>query len=207
MSAWGSIASAGAKFGLQAFSGSQQKQVAKKNRQFQERMSNTAFQRRKADMVKAGINPLYGFEGASSPSGSVAGVPDYGSAVDTGVKAYDSGTKKKGVDQQGQIVTAMVDTQTATAAKIRKETELLDKGMLEADVMRRGFELLGPGLDKFQAWLEKGGQGPTPQTRGGQSGKTTSEITALLKFLKDSPENLSKFIDEWNKRNGRTLLD
>jgi hypothetical protein len=44
------------------------------NRQWQENMSNTAYQRSRADMEKAGINPILaaGGPGASSPSGSAA---------------------------------------------------------------------------------------------------------------------------------------
>lgn len=46
------------------------------NRQFQEQMSNTAFQRSRQDAMQAGLNPmvLAGMGGASTPSGSSASV-------------------------------------------------------------------------------------------------------------------------------------
>lgn len=47
---------------------------AEKNRQFQERMSNTSYQRVMEDLRQAGVNPYLAINqgGASTPSGSVA---------------------------------------------------------------------------------------------------------------------------------------
>lgn len=50
---------------------------AQKQMDFQERMSNTAYQRAMNDLIKAGLNPglLYSASAASSPTGSLATTP------------------------------------------------------------------------------------------------------------------------------------
>jgi hypothetical protein len=60
----------------QALANQQNIDEAQKNRDFQERMSSTAYQRAMSDMKTAGLNPMLAFSqgGASAPSGATATV-------------------------------------------------------------------------------------------------------------------------------------
>jgi hypothetical protein len=110
-----SVASGVAGFLGQQATNAQNRQLAADNTAFQERMSNTAYQRQVKDLEAAGLNPMLAYVkggGASTPSGTVMPMQN---AVSSGLSSAESAARSS-------LTTTQVPKTKAETEKIGADT-------------------------------------------------------------------------------------
>lgn len=109
---------------------------AQKNREWQEKMSNTAYQRQVADLIAAGLNPVLavGGSGASTPSGSSAsaGAAD----VDKSLPSLIGGYLSSLIQSATAINSANIYKESNLAGVLMSSQAMRDSAAISASAYR-----------------------------------------------------------------------
>lgn len=131
-----SAASAAAEMYGQNKANKQNIKLAREQMSFQERMSNTAYQRSISDMRAAGVNPVLAFQGggASSPTGSTAKVDSVvGKAASTALESRRMMAELDNLAVQNRLLKQQTDE---SAARTMSTIDRNEPDKVKADLIR-----------------------------------------------------------------------
>lgn len=207
---WGAIAAAAAPviggiIGGKMASDSQEEtnamnlEIATRQMQFQEKMSNTAYQRSMEDMRKAGLNPMLAYSqgGASTPQGASATmVPETGMAegVQKGIQgavssAIEYRRLKKDIEQTDSNIELNKAAETAKKTEAEVNRNAAKKVAIEAKTAQARLPAIQQ-QSEYAARRAKTDKGfAEVDAIGDRAGKTVKAIMDVLNPFKWSGKN------------------
>jgi len=177
--------------------------LAREQMAFQERMSNTAVQRRMEDFRKSGINPLLAARyDATTPAGALSTMQNVGGAAITGMQQGSASALNVAQENTQREQAELIARQTLTEV----QEELLRTAQVEkaaADAVIRNLEI--PGIDALSRFWTELITRPEffdyMKTMLG-SGTLTSQASQVITIALDKAVEITEEANEINKNLG-----